>query len=308
MIAGETDIRLTRGLELLRAGALAEAAALAARMTLESGDGPAAWRLAWEVARAGGDLLAAAEAARCWQALAPRDPDALHAQALFNGGQPARQTGVSQTGVSQTGAVPFLVLDDFLSPFRHAEVVDYFLEVVPDLLDASVVEAGGQRVQDQAVRSARVGYDPGPLRGWFLPLVEAQFPLAFARLGVAPFAPARVELQLTASYHGDFYRAHRDYDPLRPSGVETRRLSFVYYFRPEGGVFQEGALRLYDAEAGKDARLYTAILPLDNRLIVFPSQALHEVMPVRALSGRVQDGRFTLNGWANLAAETGEGS
>lgn len=295
MIAGETDIRLTRGLELLREGALAEAAALAARMTLESGESPAAWRLAWEVARAGGDLLAAAEAARCWQALAPQDPDALHAQALFNGGRPARQTG----------AVPFLVLDDFLSPYRHAEVVDYFLEVVPDLLDASVVEAGGQRVQDQAVRSARVGYDPGPLRGWFLPLVEAQFPLAFARLGVPPFAPARVELQLTASYHGDFYRAHRDYDPLRASGVETRRLSFVYYFRPAGGVFQEGALRLYDTEAGHGARLYTAILPLDNRLVLFPSQALHEVMPVRALSGRVQDGRFTLNGWANLAAEAG---
>lgn len=285
------------GLDLLTRGVAGKAAALAERARALAPDEPAGWQLACEVARAAGRLEEAAAAARRWAALAPTDDQARAMAAVLNGDPlPAGYPGLA--------AVPFILVDDFLSPERHAQVVAYYLEAVVDLIEASVVKGDGKRVRDEAARSARVGYEPTALRSWFLPLVTRHFPECFRRFAIPVFEPARLELQLTASFHGDFYKAHRDYDPEKPNGVETRRISYVYYFRPPGGTFEEGQLRLYDwrkPDAVAAAKRYTTVQPLDNRLILFPSHALHEVMAVRALSGRVEDGRFTLNGWANVA-------
>ena len=285
------------GLDLLTRGVTSKAAALAERARSLAPREPAGWQLACEVARAAGRLDEAARAARHWSELAPADDQARAMAAVLNG-DPLPE------GYPGLAAVPFIVLDGFLSPERHAQVVDYFLEAVVDLIEASVVKGDGKRVRDDAARSARVGYEPTALKAWFLPLVAEHFPECFRRFAIPVFEPARLELQLTASFHGDFYKAHRDYDPEKPNGVETRRISYVYYFRPPGGSFEEGHLRLYDWRKPDDvaaAKRFTTVLPLDNRLILFPSHALHEVMAVRALSGRVEDGRFTLNGWANVA-------
>ncbi len=283
------------GLDLLQRGLVAKAASLAERAAALDAADPAVWQLRANVARAAGDLVAARRAAEQWLALAPGSADAAALAAVLRG-EP------SPPGYEGVTAAPFLLLDDFLPAERHEAVVDYFLESVVDLADASVVKIDGKRVKDGETRSARVGYEPR-LRDWFLPLVEPNFAECFRRFAIQPFQPMRLELQLTASFHGDFYRRHRDYDPAMPNGVETRRISFVYYFRPEGGSFEEGHLRLYDwrpSDGQPMPQRFTTILPLDNRLIMFPSHALHEVMPVRALSGRVEDGRFTLNGWANV--------
>ncbi len=285
------------GLDLLSRGVAGKAAALVACAQALDPDEPTAWYLRCEIDRAAGRLAEAAAAARRWHALAPQDLQAAAMAAALNGQPlPPDYDGVT--------AVPFMLLDDFLAPAQHAAVVDYFLEAVVDLIDASVVKADGLRVRDDAARSARVAYEPATIKDWFVPLVAQHFEAAFQQFGIPAFVPAKLELQLTASFHGDFYRRHRDYDPAKPNGVETRRLSYVYYFRPPGGSFEEGLLRLYDwrpTDERATVLRYTAIEPLDNRLIIFPSHALHEVMPVRALSGRVEDGRFTLNGWANVA-------
>lgn len=283
------------GFDLLGRGLVAKAAGLARRLVEEEPGLPQGWQLAAETARAQGDLAVARRAAERWAALAPEEPEAAATLAALKGEPlPPRYEGLHP--------VPFILIDDFLSPPRHGEVIDYLMENVVDLVDATVMKHDGERQQDGEARSARVGYEPETIKGWFQEGIAALLPEAFRRFEMAPFAPDRFELQLTASYHGDFYRAHRDFAPEVENEIQTRRLTYVYYFRPPGGTFAEGDLRLYDwrRPSGAASRQYfTTIEPRDNRLIVFPSHALHEVMPVKARSGRVEDGRFTLNGWVH---------
>jgi len=79
-------------------------------------------------------------------------------------------------------------------------------------------------------------------------------------------------------------------------------LTFVYYFNRRPKAFEGGDLALYDGDAAAGLfsnRHFTKVGPVDNRLLVFPSNAQHEVLTVRCPSGAYEDSRFTLNGWFN---------
>jgi SM-20-related protein len=79
-------------------------------------------------------------------------------------------------------------------------------------------------------------------------------------------------------------------------------LSGVYYFHAEPKAFTGGALRLY-AIGGQGER-YVDIEPTHNSLLMFPSWAPHEVMPVRCPSRRFVDSRFAINCWVHRAKPT----
>jgi SM-20-related protein len=70
----------------------------------------------------------------------------------------------------------------------------------------------------------------------------------------------------------------------------------VYYFFSEPKAFNGGALRLY-AIGGNSQQSFIDIEPERNSLLVFPSWAPHEVMPVHCPSGRFVDSRFAINCW-----------
>ncbi len=290
------------GHDLLSRGLLGRAAALAARacaLDPRSADG---LRLTAEVARAEGDLAGAREAYRLWCDLAPDAADARYAASLLSG-------EALPSAPMACAPVPFVVEDNFLSPVQLEMVSAHVLDHLGDMVEASVVQSG-ENARDEASRSARVLYDPEAIERWFSPLLLAYLPWALPRLGLAPFRFGQVEVQLTVSYHGDFYKAHHDITLGEEDAVAGRRVSFVYYFQLAGGSFAGGALRLYDhhCEEGSDTReRFTSVMPLPNRLVLFRSEALHEVMPVEARSGRAEDGRFTLNGWIHGEGDPEEG-
>ncbi len=290
--SSEAAALISAGEDSLTRGLTDRAAALAARAcTLDPGSG-AALKLAAEVARAEGDLFGAAEAYRLWNATAPEDHEAYYTACILCG------EALPQAPETRL-PVPFVVEDSFLSPVQQSLVSTHVLDHLDLMEEASVVQSGESQ-RDDSSRSARVLYDPEALQSWFSPLVLAYLPSVLPRLGLPPFPVQQVELQLTASYHGDFYKAHHDVTLGEMDSVAGRRVSFVYYFQLAGGSFAGGALRLYDHFAGKgtDTRdRFTSVLPLPNRLVLFRSETLHEVMPVEARSGRAEDGRFTLNGW-----------
>ncbi len=283
---------VSAGNDFLTRGMLDRAAALAARAcALDPGSG-AALRLAAEVARAEGDLVGAGEAYRLWNATDSEDLEACYAASLLSG-QALPQAPEA------CGPVPFVIEDGFLSPLQQGMVAAEVLEHLDRMVEASVVQSGESQ-RDEASRSARVLYDPEPVQSWFAPMILAYLPWVLPRLGMEAFPVQQVELQMTASYHGDFYKAHHDVTLGEIDSVAGRRVSFVYYFQLSEGGFAGGALRLYDrfGQQGTDTReRFTTVLPLANRLVLFRSEALHEVMPVAARSGRAEDGRFTLNGW-----------
>jgi Rps23 Pro-64 3,4-dihydroxylase Tpa1-like proline 4-hydroxylase len=116
------------------------------------------------------------------------------------------------------------------------------------------------------------------------------------RLG--DLSPTGVDVQMTATNHGEFFRPHIDSSSER---FRSRRLSFVYFFHEEPVPFSGGALRLYDVNSYDDAARALApsrvINPQQNAIVFFPSQFLHEIEEVDVPSRRFADSRFTLNGW-----------
>ena len=107
------------------------------------------------------------------------------------------------------------------------------------------------------------------------------------------FEVSQVELELMAHGDGAFYKRHLD--TQTGGDARSRRLvSGVYYFNHRPKAFSGGALRLY--AIGDDDR-FIVIEPVHNSLLVFPSWAPHEVMPVSCPSKAFVDSRFAVNCW-----------
>jgi Rps23 Pro-64 3,4-dihydroxylase Tpa1-like proline 4-hydroxylase len=79
-------------------------------------------------------------------------------------------------------------------------------------------------------------------------------------------------------------------------------LSAVYYFHRMPKAFSGGCLRLHRIGA-RPGDIGMDVTPIDNSLVVFPSWAPHEVLPVRCLSGAFGDSRFAVNCWVYRARQ-----
>jgi len=119
---------------------------------------------------------------------------------------------------------------------------------------------------------------------WFLEEIVMTYGEALKELGMNQFEFSQIECQTT--YHGDgcFYKEHTDNGS--PS-VSNRVLTFVYYFSQVPRRFSGGQLKI-----GTEY-----VEPENNTIVFFPSGLLHEVLPVRVMGDKFEEGRFTLNGW-----------
>ena len=85
---------------------------------------------------------------------------------------------------------------------------------------------------------------------------------------------------------GGFYRAHRD-RLENPEDAFPRRISIVLFLSSEApgpgdGRCEGGALRLYGVADPGDVEVPVDIAPAAGTLVAFPSEVLHEVLPVTA--------------------------
>lgn len=193
-------------------------------------------------------------------------------------------------------ALPFLVMEEFLTPEQHAEVVKLALAAEPRFQASTTAGGSGRR------RSSRVLTENAPITEMVIPRLnqvvsDVAWRLHVERAANATGAPG-VECQVTAHNDGDFYNMHND---SGAAGLEQRTISYVYYFQSRPQAFRGGELRLYEV-AVKDG-VYVAgdqnwlVKPKDNSAVFFPSHTMHEVLPVSCSSKRFADSRFTINGW-----------
>lgn len=123
-------------------------------------------------------------------------------------------------------------------------------------------------------------------------------PQVMEQLKIQMFLVAHLEIQITAHFHGGYYKIHQDVDGGKAA---NRKLTYVYYFNQQPQPFYGGDLRLYQTKIqGEEAIIqekFTQIQPLNNSIIFFDSRCKHEVLPVYCPSQQFADGRFTLNGW-----------
>ena len=262
-------------------------AALRRRLAADPESAPTWARLA-DVLRQRGDVAGAAEACRRVLALDPDYAPAARLLAVLEGRGPA---------VGGTVPAPFVVVDGVLSEAERALVWDTVDAHEAAFVD-SKLEAGAFNAEYRSSRSIKKR-DLGAL----VPVVQAHvldvLARSWAALGVAPFEPGRIEMQLTAHLDGGFYKAHRDRGDVPP--YASRAVTYLYYFAREPRRFEGGDLLLLDTDLEADTfgAAYTRVRHVDDRLVLFPSPFYHQVTSVTSETGDLHDARFAINGWVH---------
>ncbi|MBV9267469.1 MAG: 2OG-Fe(II) oxygenase [Acidobacteriaceae bacterium] len=192
----------------------------------------------------------------------------------------------------------FFALDDFLLSDEMSLLWHYVLAEQGRFAATQV--KGNRRAKsfvNTTFRRSRVLMDLGPHREFVAQRLRSYVSAVARNLSVQPFRTSRIEIQLTATNDGGFFRAHRD-NGAHP--FETRLISFVLYFHRQPKPFSGGELILYKPGAHSHdptGEGSITIVPKHNRIVFFPSYLLHEVCIVSCFSREFRDSRFTLNGW-----------
>jgi SM-20-related protein len=177
--------------------------------------------------------------------------------------------------------------------------MQYALDHEPDFEVSEVVSPGanGGRI-DYEHRRSRVLMNLERHHEVIADRIQAYLPGVLQKLGCDGLHPSQIEVQITASNHGDFFRHHSD--NLHEDTV-SRELTFVYFFHREPKAFRGGDLRIYNSrwENGRYVSTgeHQTIVPEQNQMVIFPSSLVHEISPVDCPSEAFADSRFTVNGW-----------
>jgi SM-20-related protein len=202
--------------------------------------------------------------------------------------------------MNQNGAAhaPVVMLDEFLVAEEWSGLMQYAFDHRDDFSATRVVSNNGGHQIDREYRRSRVLFDVGSYRDVFVQRIMTHLPRVLSGLQYPDFPVSQVEVQLTATNNGEFFRRHNDNgtDSLR-----SRLITFVYFFYREPQPFQGGELCIYDTSFENGECLTTGpctvIAPAQNQMLFFVSDYVHEVLPVQCASNDIFDSRFTVNGW-----------
>jgi len=161
--------------------------------------------------------------------------------------------------------------------------------------------ASGERERVDRTRRVSKKLSLGDLKSEVRAKVQEILPVMFHRLGIKPFIPNRIEVELVAHGDGAFFKQHID-TVTHQDGVEGgshRIISAVYYFHTLPKAFSGGMLRLHSLAASGQQSTFVDIAPDYDTLVFFPSFFPHEVLPVKCPSGQFLDSRFAINIWVN---------
>lgn len=186
----------------------------------------------------------------------------------------------------------YLLIDDFLSPEENQQILKLAIDRQSDFVPTST------STNADNYRASHVLYPSFFTDFYYLvsSRLRAIHPEVLKTLNLPEFAIDELEMQLTAHGNGNFYKVHNDSD----GEVIKRTLTYVYYFNREPKPFRGGNLRMYETNYvnGWIAKPeYQEIEPMNNRIVLFDSRCMHEVLPVESDSEAFGDSRFTLNGW-----------
>lgn len=189
---------------------------------------------------------------------------------------------------------PHLVLPNFLPAEDAANFLSFAISA-RDVLTVGQTRVGADRVPREQIRRSLGTRELGPFAALLRTSLGGRLPELCARVGMASMTPDGIELQLVVHRDGDFYKRHVDAGTV--ATIDRHRLlTAVYYMHREPKAFSGGSLRLY-AIGDPGYRVFTDLEPAHNALVVFPSFAPHEVMPVRCPSTDFADARFSVNCW-----------
>lgn len=142
----------------------------------------------------------------------------------------------------------------------------------------------------------------GALESELLDVLCAEMSAAADTFGVDGSVLESVQVLVTASPSGCYYRPHRDEHDTTVPGA--RKISAVAFLHDRPRAFTGGDLRVFSPRvdgstpaAWADDEV-TDVEPIDNRLVLFDPTTLHEVTEVDAPSREFRDLRFSIVAWA----------
>jgi excisionase family DNA binding protein len=191
---------------------------------------------------------------------------------------------------------------DFLKKQELQGLIKYVVEHERDFSPSTVVShEGNESASDLSYRKSLVLYSLGEYSSLIQDRLYAILPDVLTAFKREAFPISHLDIQLTASNDGDFFKVHQDNSSAEPLDIPLREISYVYYFHTEPKSFSGGQLRLYNSHNGKvqhsGKRTAETITPRQNTLVLFPSSQDHEVLPVKCPSRKFINSRFTVNGW-----------
>jgi Rps23 Pro-64 3,4-dihydroxylase Tpa1-like proline 4-hydroxylase len=189
---------------------------------------------------------------------------------------------------------PYRCIRDFLKADEHQALLEFSIANEARFRPTVV---RGNVIKPQERVSVGV-WDFAPAKDNLRAHMMALVPQLIAELRVTSFVPCEIELELVAHGDGAFFKRHIDtFTGAQTKGKSARLISAVYYFYSEPKAFSGGALRLFRFGMAEGADDFIDIQPEQNALVVFPSWAPHEVLPISCPSGLFADSRFAVNFW-----------
>ena len=188
----------------------------------------------------------------------------------------------------------------FLPKRELQALTRYVLEHESDFTPSTVIpHEGSDSASDPSYRKSMVLYNLGEYTSMIEDRLLNLLPKVLTTFKRETFPIAHLDIQVTASNDGDFFKVHQDNSSEDPVDIHRREISFVYYFHTEPKAFTGGQLKLYNSQGKAPSKKRTAqtITPQQNVLVLFPSSYDHEVLPVRCPSRAFGNSRFTVNGW-----------
>lgn len=172
----------------------------------------------------------------------------------------------------------YFYIDDFLSQTENNSLLNFAIANQNNFQNSST------STNAPNFRESKVLYDFSEFSELIVNKLRPLFNLTCNRLKLTPFEIEGIEIQLTASNHGDYFKLHRD------NGSEltkARQITYVYYFHQMPQAFNGGELEICQFK----------MAPTNNRIVFFPSGELHQVLPVICPNPIFENSRFTVNGW-----------
>lgn len=188
---------------------------------------------------------------------------------------------------------PYLLVNDFLEPELNQEILDFAVEKESEFI-ATPISRGGMNVPDESICVSVTLYDMGRLQEKLDEKFRSMVPEMISHLKISPFTAGRIDLHLAAHGDGAFFSNH--IDTIVHKDKETPRvISAIYYLHTSPKQFTGGELRLHPLPFGPDSDEPVDVAPDNNKLLVFPSFAPHEVLRINAPGVEFKNWRFALN-------------
>ena len=188
---------------------------------------------------------------------------------------------------------PYELVHNWLGTEMVERLLRFAQSNEPRFEDTQVTHGAGESVD----RTRRVSKNLrlGKLETEVSAKVKDLLPIMFDRLGVKPFIPSKIEMELVAHGDGAFFLRHID-TLTHPEG-SRRIISAVYYFHALPKAFSGGVLRLHSPAASGQQCTFVDIAPDYDTLVFFPSFFPHEVLLVKCASRQFLHSRFAINFW-----------